>query len=310
MSLGPRREPGDWIREFGRAELPVLARSVAELERVAADIERFTTAQVSELVMHDPLMTFKVLRYIQQNRHRSLMVDVTTIAHALMMIGLNPFLTHFSGQESLQTRLGHHPAALEGAMTVVSRARHAALYARDWAVLRHDIEIDEVTTAALLHDLAELLLWACAPQQAMLIQELQQEHHMRSEAAQRAVLGFPLIALQLELAHEWQLPDLLIELMDERHAHTPRALNVSLAVAVARHSANGWDDAALPDDYAAVGRLIGGGLQGARDRIIKVAVKAAADWAWYGVPPAAAKLVAEPAEEHECLSPPPSQPSP
>ena len=80
---------------------------------------------------------------------------------------------------------------------------------------------------------------------------------MRSEAAQREVLGFPLIALQLELAHEWQLPDLLCDLMDERHALTPRALNVSLAVAVARHSAHGWDDAALPDDFAAIGRLIG-----------------------------------------------------
>ena len=294
MSLGPSREPGDWIREFGQAELPVLERSVDELARAAGDIERVTTQQMSEIVMHDPLMTFKVLRYIQQHRHRSLAVDVTTIAHALMMIGLNPFLTHFSGQETLQARLGHHPAALEGALAVVSRARHAALYARDWAVLRHDIEIDEVTTAALLHDLAELLLWACAPQQAMLIQELQHEHHMRSEAAQRAVLGFPLIALQLELAHEWQLPDLLIELMDERHAHTPRALNVSLAVAVARHSAHGWDDAALPDDFEAIGRLLSIGPVAARERVMKVAVKAAQDWEWYGVPPAVAQLAAIP----------------
>ena len=290
MTLGPNREPIDWVREFGRAELPVLARSVAELERAAGDIERVTTQQMSEIVMHDPLMTFKVLRYIQQHRHRSLAVDVTTIAHALMMIGLNPFLTHFSGQESLQTRLGHHPAALEGALAVVSRARHAALYARDWAVLRHDIEIDEVTTAALLHDLAELLLWACAPQQAMLIQELQQEHRMRSEAAQRAVLGFPLIALQLELAHKWQLPELLCDLMDERHALTPRSLNVSLAVAVARHSAHGWNDAALPDDFAAIGRLLSMSPDTARERVVKVALKAAQDADWYGVPPAAASL--------------------
>ena len=106
------------------------------------------------------------------------------------------------------------------------------------------------------------------------------------------VASLTLASKQLELAHGWQLPDLLCDLMDERHAHTPRALNVSLAVAVARHSANGWDDAALPDDYAAVGRLIGLSADGARERIIKVAVKAAADWEWYGVPPAVAKLPA------------------
>ena len=288
------REPSDWVQEFGRADLPVLARTVEELADIQEDLERVSTQQVAELVMHDPLMTFKVLHYIQQRRKSSQRVDVTTIAHALLMLGLNPFLEHFSTQETLQSRLGHHESALDGALAVVSRARHAALYARDWGVLRHDIEIDEVTTAALLHDFAELLLWCCAPHQAMLIQELQHEHHMRSEAAQRAVLGFPLIALQLELAHAWKLPELLCELMDERHAHTPRALNVSLAVAVARHSAHGWDDPALPDDFAAIGKLLSIGPIAARDRVIKVAVKAAADWAWYGVPPAAAQLMTIP----------------
>ena len=288
------REPAHWIREFGRTDLPVLAKSVAELARISGEFESATTQHVAEVVMHDPLMTFKLLRYIQQRRRRQ-MVDVTTIAHVLMMIGLSPFLSHFAEQETVQSRLGHHPAALEGALAVVSRARHAALYARDWAVLRHDIEIDEVTTAALLHDLAELLLWCFAPQQAMLIQELQQEHRMRSEGAQRAVLGFPLIALQLELAHEWQLPELLCDLMDERHALTPRSLNVRLAVAVARHSAHGWDDAALPDDFAAIGRLLGLTPEGARERVLKVAARADAESEWYEVPPPATPAL-EPAE--------------
>jgi hypothetical protein len=113
---------------------------------------------------------------------------------------------------------------------------------------------------------------------------------MRSEAAQRAVLGFPMIALQLELAQAWQLPELLRRLMDERHASTPRAMNVSLALAVARHSANGWDDPALPEDFAAIGRLLGCGPVGARERVVRVAVRAAAEWDWYNVPPAAALL--------------------
>ena len=284
------REPKYWIREFGRNELPVLARTVEELARIEADADRVSTQHLSDIVMHDPLMTFKMLRYIQLRRHRSQRVDVTTIAHALMMLGMNPFFEHFKAQSTLQSSVAHSAAALNGAMTVISRARHAALYARDWAVLRHDIEVDEVTTAALLHDFAELLLWCCAPDLAMQIQALTRVGGLRSEAAQREVLGFPLIALQLELAHEWQLPDLLCDLMDERHAATPRALNVSLAVAVARHSANGWDNPALPDDFASIGRLLGVGPVGARDKVIKVAVRAAADWAWYGVPPAAALL--------------------
>jgi HD-like signal output (HDOD) protein len=283
-------EPAAWIKEFERQELPVLARTVAELERIRQDPERVTTAQVAELVMHDPLMTFKVLHYLQQRRHKSQVVDVTTIAHALMMVGIEPLLTHFREQTTLQSALEHDPAALQGAMTVISRARHAALYARDWAVLRHDIEIDEVTTAALLHDLAELLLWWRAPDLASLMHDYVHIYQMRSEAAQRAVLGFPMIALQLELAQTWKLPGLLCRLMDERYASSPRSLNVGLALAVARHSAKGWDDPALPEDFVAIGRLLGCGPVGARERILKVAVRAAADWEWYGVPPAASLL--------------------
>jgi HD-like signal output (HDOD) protein len=179
-------EPAYWIAQFGRAELPVLARTVAELARMKEDLDRVTTAGLSDTVMHDPLMTFKVLRYIQQHRHRSQLVDVTTIAHALMMLGLEPFLAHFSNQPTLEAQLESDPAALRGALTVVSRARHAALFARDWAVLRHDIEVDEVTTAALLHDFAELLLWCCAPRVAVLLEDAAHRENATDEVAQRA----------------------------------------------------------------------------------------------------------------------------
>ena len=33
--------------------------------------------------------------------------------------------------------------------------------------------------------------------------------------------------------------------------------NVVLSVNLARHLANGWDDAALPDDYKDIGQLLG-----------------------------------------------------
>src|SRR6478672_10841529 len=279
------RGPSYWVQQFGRNELPVLARTVEELERLRADADNLTPQRISALVLHDPLMTFKVLRYIQERRHRSQMVDITTISHALMMIGTDPFLGHFTHQQTLQSWLSQDRDALGGALTVIARARHAAIYARDWAMARHDIEIDEVTIAALLHDLSELLLWCWAPRLARLIEKLKRQSGMRSEAAQRAVLGFPLIALQLDLARSWQLPKLLCGLMDVRHAASPRGLNVSLAVAVARHSANGWADAALPDDFEAIGKLLGTSALQARQRVVHVATRVAEEDEWYGLPP-------------------------
>lgn len=298
------RGPSYWVHQFGRTELPVLSATVEELERLRADSDNVSPQKVSAIVLRDPLMTFKVLKYLQERRHRSQMVDITTIAHALMMVGIDPFLSQFTRQPILQSWLAHDPESLEGALTVISRARHAGIYARDWAVMRHDIEVDEVIIAALLHDLAELLLWCWAPRLARLIDKLKIDQQMRSEAAQRAVLGFPLIALQLELAREWRLPKLLCGLMDVRHAATPRGLNVSLAVAVSRHSAVTWEDPALPDDFEGIARLLGLTPGQARARVMRLAADAAEQETRYGLIPAGARGSASTPEPGSSVSQP------
>ncbi len=54
----------------------------------------------------------------------------------------------------------------------------------------------------------------------------------------------------------WELPPLLVKLIHENTASDKRVRNVTLAVNLARHSANGWNDAALPDDYRDIAELM------------------------------------------------------
>jgi hypothetical protein len=44
--------------------------------------------------------------------------------------------------------------------------------------------------------------------------------------------------------------------MQDSAAGEQRVRNVQLAVNFARHSAHGWDDAALPDDYRDIAELL------------------------------------------------------
>jgi len=264
----------------------VLARTVAEVERLHCDEDNATPQRIAQVVLHDPIMTVKVLQYLQRNRNPHRSSDITTIAHALMMLGTSPFLTHFREQSSIEDRLGGNAAAMHGVQLVMSRARHAALYAYDWARLRHDIDPEEVMIAALLHDIAEMMMWCFAPVLAVEIAERQQrDRTLRSEDAQRAVLGFRLLDLQLELVRAWQLPELLHVLMDETLTRNPRVQNVALAAAVARHSAHGWDNLALPHDYAHVAELLGLSPDEVAARVADVATHAAEEWEWYGVAP-------------------------
>lgn len=280
-----------WIEMLRYAELPVLARTVSELQILQADEDRAMPKQIVHAVLHDPMMTVRVLQYLQHHRGLRRSTDITTIAHALMMLGLSPFFAHFGTQATIEDNLEADPAALHGTRTVISRAYHAALYARDWAQLRHDIDPEEVMVAALLHEMAEIFLWCFAPALALEIAARQrQDRTLRSERVQREVIGFRLIDLQLAMVKAWHLPELLRVLIDEKHARNPRVTNVALASAVARHSAHGWDDPALPDDYEAIGALLGINADEARARVIDVALQAAMDADWYGVTPPAALL--------------------
>ena len=266
---------GKWVAFLCQAEIPVSRSSVDELARLEQNEDNVTARDISGVILRDPMLTVRVLRYLQEYRRNSRGTEITTVGHAVMMLGITPFFRQFRDMKVVEEVLAERQHALEGFLGVVNRARHAALHAREWAALRHDIESDEVIIAALLHDVAEMLLWCLAPECAMQIAErMGQDKTLRSAIAQESVLGFRLIDLQLALVREWHLPALLRALMDDTHATVPRAHIVALAVALARHSANGWDDAALSDDYADIGKFLALSRHDVMARIHRVALTA------------------------------------
>ncbi len=287
----------DWVKLLGTLKTPVLASTVDEIARLRENEDAVTGRDLSQILLRDPLMTLKVLRFSQSRLNRRNTTEITTVEHALMMHGLSSFFREMRDVVALETQLSAHPEALDGALRVISRAVHAASLARNFSALRHDMETDEVQTSALLHDLAELLLWCTAPETALQIVQMVTHHRgLRSAAAQQACLGFTLVDLQLALAREWKLPDLLLTLMDDARATHPRALTVSLSVALARHCANGWDDPALPSDFAAIQKLINLPPEGVQRWTNQSTLHAARLWKHIGIRPAAAWLPMLPGE--------------
>jgi len=124
----------------------------------------------------------------------------------------------------------------------------------------HDAAI--IYQAAQLHDFAEMLLWCHAPALALEIRARQHaDPTLRSAVVQQQVLNIELADLQQTLMRAWRLPELLVHISDDKQAHTPQVRNVLLAMRLARHSARGWDNAALPDDYADIANLLNLGIE-------------------------------------------------
>lgn len=253
----PPRGVDGWVAAWRSAEIPVLEETSATIEELRTREDAVDARLLAESFGDDPLMCLKLLAHVSTHRPSSRITDAETATAALVMMGIGPFFRSFARQPTVQERLASQPEALEGLHAVLRRARRAASFALGFAVHRMDHDAEVIYEAALLHDFAEMLLWCHAPQLALSMARAQQrDPSLRSAAAQTVTLGVELADVQQALMKAWRLPELLVRISDDHHANTPQVRNVHLAIRVARHTANGWDNAALPDDVREIAALL------------------------------------------------------
>jgi HD-like signal output (HDOD) protein len=246
-----------WVAFLSQTEIPVLKQTLRDLQTLREEGDKASPHAISMIIARDPLLTALLLRYLQQHKRRSQTSEVLEVEQALLMLGIESFYTKIVPKLSIEKKLESQTPALIAALRVVHRSHRASAYAFDWAVRLRDLHFEEVRIAALLRDQAEILMWCFAPVEMLKIKSIQeQDSSIRSGKAQEQVLGFRLVALQRELVKQWQLPTLLLNLMDAENSKQQRVRNVVLADRLARHSSHGWKDAALPDDYRDISELL------------------------------------------------------
>ncbi|HYF59528.1 MAG TPA: HDOD domain-containing protein [Burkholderiaceae bacterium] len=248
---------GGWIQAIAPAEIPVLARTVAALEAMRANEDDVAPRDIAAVVLDDPLMALKLLAHVSRNRSSRMVTETETVTASLLMIGVGGFFRAFADQETVEDRLAGVPGAIAGLERVLERGHRAARFAIAFAVARQDTDAEVIQEAALLNDFAEALLWCHAPGLALEIRRRQlADPTLRSSQVQRDVLHVELRDLEQALMKAWRLPELLQHLTNDHLSQVPRVRNVLLATALARHSHHGWDNPALPDDVAAIGRML------------------------------------------------------
>ena len=246
-----------WTAHFLAAPIPVLADTAELLEAYRANEDTVDAHLLAGTISADPLMSLKLMAHVAGVRSRSSTTDPETVTAALVLLGISPFFRAFGPQTSVEQHLDGHPVALQGLDEVLKRAHRSAAFALAFAVHRMDHDAPVIHAAALLHDFAEMLLWLHAPALAAQIAERQRhDPALRSASVQRELLNIELHDLQQALMRAWHLPELLVQINDERHAETAQVRNVLLAVRLARHTARGWDNAALSDDVRDIAALL------------------------------------------------------
>lgn len=241
-----------WTDFLQDGEPPVLNSTQNTLSAMKLNDDTLLPVELSVVILRDPLFAAAVLRHMQSHRNKLRNTDITTIEHALMMLGIEPFYRIFGMAPTIAEIMPGNVQARQALMSVARRSYVASRVAQDWAAKEKDIESEELQVAALIHDVAEMLLWVRAPGHALLIQHRMDDNlALRSSEAQQEILGVSLVDIAIEICKNWGMPDILLELLSAKQGEpqTARMRTVSLAVRLARHCAYGWSNPALPLDW-------------------------------------------------------------
>ncbi len=193
--------------------------------------------EVAKIVLRDPMLLLRVMRMVNGRRKGSLAQPVLTIEHAVMMMGLSAFFERVLAAPEAEQVL--EPEALAGLYAMAMRAMHAGGQVRDWAMVRLDLNVEEMVIAAMLQESAAMLLWVAAP-------DLMHKH-VRSAGGQPRVgveqetFGVALDVLSLELFDQWNLPPLVLSALREADCELHvRPRLVAVARDLARSVERGW----------------------------------------------------------------------
>lgn len=281
-----------WLALLTNMEIPILKVTHEKIIELQQDINSIDLRDLSVLIRHDPLLSIKLLKHQENKRSQQQVTDVTTIEKVLLMIGLTGFFRAFGGSPHLEDALGHNLAAIDACHQTCARAYFASQLADSMSKYRRDIDPNEIVTAALLHETAEIILWQIAPELMNEINEaLKSNSNIRSKEIQHKILGCSINELQQRLCSQWNLPRILSHLANENFSEEPRVMLVQLATSIARHTELTWNSNFIKEDLKNCADLLKIDINEAHNLITSTAIFAAKQWRWYGAQPAVARIL-------------------
>jgi len=289
--------------------LPIFRRTHAMLSSLGNHREQVTAHAIAKEILADPFATLSTLHTINLRVSERSGAEVTTVEHALMMLGISAFLDSARRWPILEEiPAGYNPRVLGALQTLTRRAQHAAWQARDFAVLHSDIRAEEVQVAAILHFLPEMLIWLRTPDQAIALQR--KRRRMSDAEAEHAVLGESLTSLRQMLLADWNIPPLTLDLLNPAHIEHPRQALLAACIDIAQRSDRGWWDEQFMNSYNTLAGVENTPLDSVIATVHANAARVARSCDWLDAPAAATwgpmipgPWPAEPDDEEEAEKP-------
>jgi putative nucleotidyltransferase with HDIG domain len=176
-----------------------------------------SVADIAKVAGQDPSFTVRLLR-VANSSFYGFSSTVDTVSKAVSIIGTSQ-IRSLSLATSVASSFQGLPNTLVSMQNFWRHSLYTALLARLLAKRAGKCEADAVFTAALLHDIGELVIFNRLPQQAkdVVLLVLDSGDELPVYQAEQQILGFDHAQVGGELARQWKLPPLLEECIEFHH---------------------------------------------------------------------------------------------
>lgn len=175
-------------------------------------------ADIAKAASQDPSFTVRLLR-VANSSFYGFSSTIDTVPKAVSIIGTSQ-IRSLALATSVASSFDGLPNTLVSMEDFWRHSLYCALIARTLAKQVRKCDPDALFTAALLHDIGELVIFNRLPEQAKdaLLLVLDSADEMPVHLAEQQVIGFDHAQVGGELARQWKLPPLLEECIEFHHA--------------------------------------------------------------------------------------------
>ncbi len=241
-----------WVMRLVQENMPIFNHTVQCVAGTASR-ENSSLSELAWSILQDPTLTAQVIKLANSAYYNPYSKRISTVSRAVMRLGFNmikEICLSIALVESIVSGLHKEKLAIE-----VSRAFHAAIQARNFAIRRNLPSPEEVFIAALLTRIGNMAFWCFAGEAGEKLEEAL-AFSEREEQAETKVLGFKLERLTIRLNQVWKLSELLETALYDNKGIDPRIRSVRLGCAVARAAEEGWDSPRIMELTKEVGNFL------------------------------------------------------
>lgn len=176
-----------------------------------------TLDDIASAVAQDPSFTVRLLR-VANSSFYGFSSSIDTVSRAVSVIGTSQ-VRSLALATSVASSFEGLPNTLVSMENFWKHSLYCALIARKLAKLARRCDADAVFTAALLHDIGELVIFNRLPAEAgdALIRVLENADELPVYQAEHEAIGFDHAQVGGELARQWHLPRMLVACIEFHH---------------------------------------------------------------------------------------------